>query len=140
MRTFGTAIEVLAKPGAYRPQTRETADHSLPYCLAVGLVEGALGPEQFAHRQWENPTIIALMSRITIVEDDALTRLYPPARPADVTIRTVDGTVYRSRVDYPKGDSRNPMTGQQVETKFRTLVGDFIEQRVAPAHAKRSLR
>jgi len=122
LQTFRTAIGVLARPGAYSPQTRETADHSLPYCLALALAEGDLGPGQFAREQWKDPKIIDLMSRIKISEDPAMTKLYPPARPADLQIRTRDGNVYQKRVDYPKGDPHNPMSDEEVNAKFRKLA------------------
>jgi 2-methylcitrate dehydratase len=128
LQTFRTAIGVLARPGAYKPQTRETADHSLPYCLALALVEGDLGPEQFAREQWKDPKIIELMSRITIAEDPAMTKLYPPARPADLQIRTRDGKVYQKRVDYPKGDPHNRMSDEEVQAKFRKLARPLMSE------------
>jgi 2-methylcitrate dehydratase len=128
LATFRTAIGVLARPGAYKPQTRETADHSLPYCLAVGLYEGDLYPPQFAREQWNDPKIIDLMSRITITEDPAMTKLYPPARPAELEIRMKDGTSFRKRVDYPKGDPHNPMSDDEVKAKFRKLVRPLMSE------------
>ena len=122
LQTFSTAIGVLARKGAYTPQTKETADHSLPYCLAVALVEGKLGAEQFAREQWKDPRIIDLMSRIRITEDPVMSKMYPPARPADLEIRTRDGNVYRRRVDYPKGDPHNPMSDDEVKGKFRSVA------------------
>jgi 2-methylcitrate dehydratase len=126
--TFRTAIGVLARPGAYTPQTRETADHSLPYCLAVGLYEGDLYPPQFAREQWKDPKIIDLMSRIKISEDPAMTKLYPPARPASLEIRLKDGTSHSRRVDYPKGDPHNPMSDDEVKAKFRKLVRPLMSE------------
>ena len=128
LQTFNTAIAVLAKDGAYRPQTKETADHSLPYCLAIGLIEGDIGAEQFAHEQWKDPKVIDLTSRIKITEDLALSKLYPPARPANLEIRTTDGNVYRRRVDYPKGDPHNPMSDEEVKAKFRKLARPLMRE------------
>lgn len=128
LQTFRSAVGVLAKEGAYKPQTKETADHSLPYCLAVGLVEGDIGPEQFAHEQWKDPKIIDLMSKIKVTEDSELSKLYPPARPADLQIRTKNGNVYRNRVDYPKGDPHNPMSDEEVKTKFRRLAEPLMKE------------
>ena len=128
LQTFRTAIGVLARDGAYKPQTRETADHSLPYVLAIALAEGALGPEQFAREQWKDPKIIDLMSRIRITEDAEMSKSYPPARPADLQIRTKDGKVYQRRVDYPKGDPRNPMSDEEVKTKFRKLARPLMSE------------
>ncbi len=126
LRTFRTAIRVLARDGAYKPQTKETADHSLPYCLAIALAEGALGSEQFAREQWKDPAIVSLMSRITIAEDPEMSKQYPPARPAALQIRTTDGRTFEHRVDYPKGDPRNPMSDDEVRAKFRTLAGPLM--------------
>jgi 2-methylcitrate dehydratase len=128
LQTFSTAMRVLARPSAWKPETRETADHSLPYCLAVGLIEGELSAPQFAREQWKDPKVIALMSKISITEDPALTKLYPPARPADLTIRTKDGRVLRKRVDYPKGDPHNPMSDDEVKGKFRKLVKPLMNE------------
>jgi 2-methylcitrate dehydratase len=128
LQTFNAAIGVLARDGAYKPQTRETADHSLPYCLAVGLIEGDIGAEQFAHEQWKDPKVIDLMSRIKITEDPEMSKLYPPARPANLEIRTRDGNLYRRRVDYPKGDPHNPMSNEEVKAKFRKLAQPLMKE------------
>ena len=128
LQTFSTAIGVLARDGAYKPQTRETADHSLPYCLAVGLIEGDIGAEQFAHEQWKDPKVLDLMSRIKVTEDPELSKLYPPARPASLEIRTRDGNVYERRVDYPRGDPHNPMSDEEVKAKFRKLARPLMKE------------
>jgi 2-methylcitrate dehydratase len=92
------------------------------------LAESDLGPEQFAREQWKDPKIIDLMSRIKISEDPAMTKLYPPARPADLQIRTRDGKIYQKRVDYPKGDPHNPMSDGEVKTKFRKLARPLMSE------------
>ncbi len=47
--TFRTAVEIIAKdPEKWKPKTRETADHSLPYCTAAALVDGEITARQFA--------------------------------------------------------------------------------------------
>jgi len=125
LRTHELA-SILAEPEAYTPQTRETADHSLPYCLAIGLIEGDLGPEQFQREQWKNPKVIDLMSRIKITPDSELEKLYPPARPADLEMRTKKGERFRNRVDYPKGDPHNPMTNEEVQAKFEKLASKLM--------------
>ncbi len=126
LRTHELATYILAQPEAYTPQSRETADHSLPYCLAVGLIEGDLGPEQFQRQQWKDPKVVDLMSRIKISSDPELEKLYPPARPADIEVLTQKGERFRARVDYPKGDPHNPMTDDEVQAKFRKLASKLM--------------
>ena len=128
LRMFEFAMQ-LAAEDRYKPDTREQADHSLPYCLAVGLFEGDLGPEQFAHEQWKDPKVLDLMSRIKVSMDPELEKVYPKARPADLEMWTKDGRTFRKRVDYPKGDENNPMTDEEVQAKFRKLARPFMSEK-----------
>ena len=57
-----------------------------------------------------------------------MSKLYPPARPADLEIRTKSGNVYRRRVDYPKGDPHNPMSDEEVKAKFRKLARPLMAE------------
>jgi len=119
----------LANEECYKPETRERADHSLPYCLAIGLIEGDVGAEQFAHEQWKDPMVLELMSRIKVTLDPELEKVYPQARPADLGIRTKSGQAYRKRVDYPKGDPNNPMSDEEVHAKFHKLAKPLMSQK-----------
>jgi 2-methylcitrate dehydratase len=121
-------VSILIQPSSYKPETRESADHSLPYCLAVGLIEGELGPDQFKREQWKDPKVLDLMSRIKIEIDKELSTLYPPARPVILEIRIKNGESYKTRVDYPRGDPHNPMTDQETEAKFKKLAGNLIQE------------
>src|SRR6516165_8225988 len=68
--TFRTAVEIIAKdPEKWRPRTRETADHSLPYCTVAALVDGAISPAQFTPERLSDPAILALLSRTRVIED-----------------------------------------------------------------------
>jgi 2-methylcitrate dehydratase len=127
LRMFEFAMQ-LAAPDRYKPDTREQADHSLPYCLAVGLLEGDLGPEQFKHDQWKDPKVLDLMSRIKVTMDPELEKVYPNGRPADLEVTTKDGKTYRKRVDFPKGDEKNPMTDEEVQAKFKKLAGPLMSE------------
>ncbi len=118
----------LASEECYQPKTREQADHSLPYCLVVGLMEGDIGPEQFAHEQWKNPEVLDLMSRIKVTMDPELDKIYPAARPAHLEIRTRSGEIFQKRVDYPKGDPNNPMSDEEVQAKFRRLAEPLMRK------------
>ena len=47
MEVIARAADILGDPHKYRPDSKETADHSLPYCMAAGLVDGMVTPLQF---------------------------------------------------------------------------------------------
>jgi 2-methylcitrate dehydratase len=110
-------------PEKWRPLTRETADHSLPYCVAVALLDGRLGERQFDVERIQAPDVAALLARIVVVEDPAFTRQYPKQVPARVRIEHDDGDATESTVEYPSGHSRNPMDRERVEAKYVDLGG-----------------
>ena len=121
----------LADEEAYHPQSRERADHSLPYCMAVALLERGLGPEQFAHEQWKDPKVKELMSRIKVTLDPELDKIYPKSRPVDLNITTKEGETFHERVEYPKGDPNNPMTEAEVTAKFMRLARRLMSEKQA---------
>jgi len=121
--TFRTAVEIIGQdPEKWRPKTRETADHSLPYCTAVALVDGDVSAAQFSPARLSDPKLLDLVARTTVVEDPALTAGYPAGIPNRVSVTLDDGTVLVKEVSFPPGHDKNPLTDEQLLTKFRALV------------------
>src|SRR5260221_6723735 len=80
--TFRTAVEIIGQdPEKWRPKTRETADHSLPYCTAVALVDGDVSAAQFTPERLSDPKLLDPVARTTVVADPALTARYPAGIP-----------------------------------------------------------
>lgn len=105
------------------PTTKETADHSFYYCVAVALVAGKVTSGQFNDEWLRNPAVAALMAKTTLEATPQLTALFKQgARPAAVEITTARGTFYRE-VLYPRGDPRSPMTWAHIQQKLREQVG-----------------
>jgi 2-methylcitrate dehydratase len=128
VRTYEVARAQVAAPEAYQPANKESADQSLPYCIAVALIERALGPRQFREGRWRDPQVLALMAKVTVLTDPEFDKIYPATLPADVEILTKQGERFRARVDYPQGDLRNPVTDEEVEKKFRGLVSPLTTE------------
>jgi len=125
VRTFSRAVSVTADPEKYRPASKETADHSLPYCVAVAIYDGTVGMRQFSKEKLKDKNLMSLIQKVHVVSDEALDKLYPVALPAIVEIKTKQAK-FVQRVDFPKGSPKNPMTDKEVEEKFRTLVSDVM--------------
>lgn len=121
--TFRTAVEIIGQdPEKWRPKTRETADHSLPYCTAVALVDGAITAAQFTPERLADPALLDLVSRTTVVEDPDLTAGYPAGIPNRITVTLDDGSVLVREMAFPPGHDKNPLTDEQLRVKFRGLV------------------
>ena len=100
------------------PKRRETADHSLPYVIAVALADGRVTKESFAPDRVADPALRPLMSRITVVEDPEITRTWT-AKPAyDFAVSLRDGRSQRIRVDHPRGHFNRPLGDEDFDGKF----------------------
>jgi 2-methylcitrate dehydratase len=130
---------ILTRASAYLPETRESADHSLPYCLAVALADGELTPRQFIGERWRDPALRAVMARIAFAADPALEPYFPERRPSIVTVETTDGQVFEETTLDPKGSPRNPMTEAELAAKFHGLADPLLGRAAAAALADRVL-
>jgi 2-methylcitrate dehydratase len=113
-----TYSEIGSEPAKWDPQTRETADHSLPYLLAVALQDGTISTASFRQERILDPTLRPLMKRISIREDPALSAAYPSSMTSRIELVTRSGARLYRQASYPKGHLRNPMTDAEVGEKF----------------------
>jgi 2-methylcitrate dehydratase len=130
--SYDVAIEIIGRdPEKWRPKSRETADHSFPYCVAVALQDGVVTLKSFGERRLRDPALQSLIQRVRVVEQQEFRGWYPVGMPTRVTVRTSSGKEYVKQVDYPLGHPRNPMSDREVEEKFRSLAGSQLDRRAA---------
>ncbi len=123
IHTFDAAVDIIGKdPEKWRPKTRETADHSLPYCTVVALVDGQVTDAQFETARFTDPALLDLVARTKVHRDKDLTIRYPRGIPNRITVTLKDGRQVAREVEFPRGHARNPMTDSEVEQKFRAMV------------------
>lgn len=119
--------EIGSEPEKWRPQTRETADHSLPFLFATALRYGALTSESFSQASIADPITADLMGRITVREEPHFTARYPQELVSEIEVETTDGRHVVERVAFPRGHRRNPMSKEEVANKFRTLAANVLD-------------
>jgi len=121
--SYDVAIEIIGHDlEKWHPRTRETADHSFPYCVAVSLMDGAVTCRSFDKKRLADPTLSSLIHKIRVIQHPELMGRYPQAMPTRITVRTQSGKEYMKQVDYPLGHPCNPMSDHEVEEKFRKLA------------------
>jgi 2-methylcitrate dehydratase len=110
------------------PKSRETADHSLPYVLAVALTDGSITLKSFDSSRVSDPSLRPLMNKIRVVEDKGMSEQFDKGTwPARVTIRMSDGRVLTMEGELPKGAADNPLSDDEVSEKFDSMVSDVLE-------------
>jgi 2-methylcitrate dehydratase len=127
--SYDVAIEIIGRdPEKWRPRTRETADHSFPYCVAVALLDGTVSLASFERKRLDDPAVRTLMQKIRVVPQPAFAGRYPESMPTRVTVKTASGKEYVKQVDDPLGHPRNPMSDRHVEEKFLGLAAKPLGQ------------
>jgi 2-methylcitrate dehydratase len=123
VHSHDAAVDIIgSEPEKWRPQNRETADHSLPYIVAAALADGEITERQFAPARFTDPKLLALVQRVKVERDAELSRRYPEAVANRITVRLRDGRVLSEGVEYPLGHARNPLSDAQLEAKFHALA------------------
>ena len=122
VEAYGTAVFMMGSDASrWAPATRETADHSFPYCIAIALLDGEVTQASFAEGRLRDPAVKEMMRKVKVAEDTALSAMYPEGAPGRVTIAMRSGASQVAEVRYPKGHEKNPMTDGEIERKFIEL-------------------
>ncbi len=124
--TIARACDILFDPHKYRPETRETADHSLPYCIAAAIVDRQITTDSFSEEKMKDPRIWEVIDRIKGEASEEFEQMFPEKQPSKVLIRRKDGTFHEAYLEYPKGDPREPMTEEDLDAKFGALAGSLL--------------
>ena len=119
--------EIGMEPAKWRPQTRETADHSLPYLLAVAITDGDVSDASFGSERLADPALRALMDRIHVGESKDYTSRFPAELLCSITIRTRDGREVAGEIAHPRGHVLNPLSDAEIDHKFDGLIAGLPE-------------
>jgi 2-methylcitrate dehydratase len=129
IESFDAAVEIIGgEPEKWRPTTRETADHSLPYCVAVALMDGKVTLDSFDETHLGNNELIALVQKVDVTASDAMNAKYPVGIPNLVRIHLRDGRTFEQEVTFPRGHAHNPMTDDEVVAKFRSMAESMLPE------------
>jgi len=121
-------VEGMGGVSRYDIDSRETADHSLPYCVAVSLVDGEYNLKQLQSRRWEAPEVRDLIRKTKCFRDPKMDKAFPGDRPGRVTVKMKNGEVHIKELAYPRGDYRLPFTDEELAQKFHTLAEGVLDK------------
>jgi 2-methylcitrate dehydratase len=111
-------------------ETKEQADHSLPYLLAVALIDGEVLPAQYAAERIVRDDVQRLLRRVVVRPDAELSRRFPAEHACRLQVRLRDGQLLeREKSDY-EGFHTRPMSWETVVAKFERLSAPFADGRL----------
>jgi 2-methylcitrate dehydratase len=123
IRVSRSAIKIMAdSPDKWRPQTHETADHSIPYAAGLVLMYGGIEPEYYEDPYLHDQRLLDLVSRVKCMPSDEADRREHELNLCELEIVLKSGERKTVRVEYHRGHFNNPMTDGEMEEKFRSMA------------------
>jgi 2-methylcitrate dehydratase len=123
-----TYHEIGMDDAKWDPRTRETADHSLPWLLAVALTDGNVDLDSCSPARLADPSVRALMAKVRITENPAFTARFPREFPNRLVVRTADGREVARELSHPPGHRRSPVDDDQINEKLDFVLRGCSDQ------------
>lgn len=139
VETFEVAFHIIGGGGEGDRKsaivTKEQADHSLPYVLAVAILDGRVTPEQYQAERIRRADVQELLQRIQIAPNPSYTQRFPQEMPCRVRVSLRDGrTLLKEVRDYP-GFFSQPASWNSAYEKFESLAEPYTTERLRRAIA-----
>src|SRR5918999_2774080 len=110
----------------WNPETRESADHSLPFVMAVALMEGTLEIRHYDQMYYKRSDVRALMQKIKVRIGEEPVAAWPEVPLNIVDVEMNSGKVLSTKVAYHLGHFQRLMTDEEQERKFRPLAEPLL--------------
>ncbi len=110
-------------------RTKEEADHSLHYMVAVALLDDQVLPDQYKPERIERDDVQSLLRKVSVSPKDEYSEAFPDEMRCRVTIRLSDGQEHSiEKRDY-EGFQTRPMSWETVSDKFMRLAAPYTDER-----------
>ena len=116
-------------PEMWAPQTRETADHSMPFSVAVTLLDGQVAPDTFHRERFLDRDVLDLIGRTTIEISDDFSAQTPQIRNCRIEATVSGGTSAIAHRTLSLEEIARGLPDETIEAKFRTCAGDVLSAR-----------
>ena len=128
LKTFAVAHQIIGggEEGDKRiVRTKEEADHSLPYMVAVALLDGEVQPRQYRPERIGAADVQNLLRKVTVTVDAALSKQFPRWLPAELEVELRDGKLFRAHRDDYHGFYTHPFDWTAAREKFNSVTENF---------------
>ena len=122
IKTFHYATRL----AGHSPKTLDELTYALAYPFAIMAVHGQIGPNQLQEHILEDEEVKRVSLCTEIIDDEHYTKISIDKRWADVTLYLSDGRELKSDPRTPRGDPDNPLSDEEISTKFHLFTDDII--------------
>jgi len=112
----------------WRPETRESADHSLPFVVSIILLEGSLEIRHFDDAYYARPEVRALMDKVRMVPIERGDLGWHVVPSSMVEVELESGEMLSETAIHALGHPLNPMSPAEAERKFRSLATPILPE------------
>ncbi len=128
--TYKSAYKgAIEDPELWRPQTRETADHSMPVAVALALADGRVTPESFSRGRFLDADVLGLIERTEAEISEEFSAQTPAVRNCRLEALDRSGTTHVAHIQWTEQDILRGPADEQIVEKFHALNSDTITNR-----------
>jgi len=136
VRTYKSAhAGAVADPELWAPETRETADHSMPFSIAAALADGEVDAESFEHRRFKDEDVLALIRGMKVDIDAEFSKQTPAIRNCWIEATLDDGRKAVAHRQLTTAEIERGTPDDVLEAKFhrltRALLPEDVRRRLA---------
>lgn len=114
----------------YAPRNAIAAQFSIPFALAIALLNRRIDPEDVSEENLQKPEVLDLARKVEVVVDPEINDQFPAKTIARVTMTTARGR-FQTTVEYPRGNPENPLSDDELRAKFRALTSKIVGEKTS---------
>lgn len=117
------------RSGAKLIDNSELRSHNAQYILSVAVLKKKVRIDDILVYQQDSPQVKEFSKNIQVHYDDDLDQHFPKKYTSVIVLETTRGETFEERVEFARGTPENPLSDEEVETKFRELTAEVIDER-----------
>ncbi len=133
IETFDVAFNIIGggeEGGKTDVRTKEEADHSLPYMVAVALLDGQVMPDQYKPDRILRDDVQRLLRKVSVRPREDYSRRFPDEMPCRLVVHLRDGRVVEKEKQDYEGFFTRPMSWEKVVAKFDRLSSPYVKAKL----------
>lgn len=115
VQTFRWALRL---SNTVSPRTLTEIQYSLPYCMAIAVVDGPTALAPVGNAQLDRADLLEFARKVHLSVSPEIDARFPTETLAQVCLQMIDGRLITSKVTSPRGDKARPLAWEDLINKF----------------------